>query len=158
MSIEKKNGFILGGLLIVALAGLFFWLRTNTKKLVNMAEFSIVGVKVHKVNLLDTEIKVSVLIKNPSDLAVSLKNYKVDVHRLDNAAKKMLATSATTSLTIPSNGSIVNDIVFKLSNIQAGTVLLEAIKTGIEATLKGKVSFLIKGEALGQYFEKEIKY
>ena len=158
MDEKNNNGFVLWGLLIAGVLGFFLWLRKNKKKLVNMAEYSIVGVKVHKLGLQESEIKVSVLIKNPSDLAVKLNNYKVDVNRLDGTAKKLLATSVVTSLTIPAKASIVNDIIFKLSNLEVGGMLLQALKTGVESQLKGKVSFLIKGEALGQYFEKEIKY
>jgi LEA14-like dessication related protein len=155
---KNQNGFILWGLLVAGIVGFLLWFRTNTKKLMNLTEYSIVSVKVHKVGVLETQVKVSVLIKNPSDLAIKLNNYKVDVNQQSGEIKKLLATSEVTSLTIPAKSSVVNDIMFNISNLEVGGMLLQSLKTGLESQLKGKISFLIKGEALGQYFEKEIKY
>ena len=141
MENNSKNKFLLIGLIVAAVVGFFLWFRTNTKKLARMAEYSVASVKVHKVGVLETEIKVSVLIKNPSDIAVKLDNYKVDVMQTADQSKKTLATSVVTSLTIPANSSVVNDIIFKLSNLQIGSLLLNAIQTGLEAQFKGKLSF-----------------
>ena len=157
MEKNKTDKFIWLGLLGIVITGLFVWFRNNTKKLTNLTEYSISSIKVHKVGILDTEIKVSVLIKNPSDLAIKLDNYKVEIKQTADITKT-LATSVVTSLIIPAKSSIVNDIVFKLSNLKIGTLLLSAIQTGLETQLKGKFSFTIKGETLGQYFEKEIKF
>lgn len=157
MEKNKTDKFIWLGLLGIVITGLFVWFRNNTKKLTNLTEYSISSIKVHKVGILDTEIKVSVLIKNPSDLAIKLDNYKVEIKQTADTTKT-LATSVVTSLIIPAKSSIVNDIVFKLSNLKIGTLLLSAIQTGLETQLKGKFSFTIKGETLGQYFEKEIKF
>ncbi len=156
MSFSKQLPVI--ALIVAFAAGLFFWLRTNSKKLVNMAEYSLVSLKIHKFNLLDTVLKASILIKNPSDLAIKINQYRVEIYRLSASGKKLLAQTPVSSLTIPAQSSIINDVQFTVSNTQIIDLIVGSLKEGMESQLKGKISIVIKADLLGQYIEKEIKY
>ena len=148
--------WIAGG--VVAIGGILAYLRTNTNKLLNMAEFKLTDVRIKNVKVLETNICTSVLIQNPSDLAVNLTALKVEFIRLAGGEKKVLATSPTTKLVIPKNGNINYNINFAISNVQILQMVNGAIQTGIESQFKGKISIRIKCEVAGQYIEKEIPY
>lgn len=156
MSLSKHLPVI--ALIVAFAAGLFFWLRTNSKKLIGMAEYSLATLKIHKVNLLDTVLKASILIKNPSDIALKINQYRVEIYRLSSTGKKLLAQTPVSSLTIPAQASILNDVQFTVSNTQIVDLIIGSLKEGMESQLKGKISILIKADLLGQYIEKEIKY
>ena len=148
--------WIAGG--VVAIGGVLAYLRTNANKLLNMAEFKLTDVKVLSVKLMTTNLRASVLIQNPSDLAVNLTALRVEFLRLSNGEKKVLATSPNTKLVIPKNGNINYNINFEISNLQVAQMVSGAIQTGIESQFKGKISIRIKCEVAGQYIEKEIPY
>lgn len=148
--------WLIGG--VVAVGGLLAYLRTNTNKLLNMADFKLTDVRILNVKVLETNIRTSVLIQNPSDLAINLTAFKVEFIRLSNGEKKVLATSPTTKLVIPKNGNINYNINFAISNVQVLQMVSGAIQTGIESQFKGKISIRIKCEVAGQYIEKEIPY
>jgi LEA14-like dessication related protein len=153
---SKSSSFVIIGLVIAALIAAFLWFRTNTQKLVKMAEYELKSIKVGKVGLLKTVIKASILIKNPSDMAITLKSFRVEILRLKGAEKLVLATSPTSSLVLPSNGNIVYDIDFNINNLEIIDLVAGAIKEGIESQLKGKISVRIKADFMDQYIEKEI--
>jgi len=145
-------------LVLAVVLGLFLWFRTNTKKIMGMAEYSLTSLKVQKVNLLSTVIKTSILIKNPSDIALQIKQYRVEIYRHIGIDKKLLAQTPVSSLLIPAQSSIVNDVEFNVSNIQILDLVVGALREGVESQLVGKLSIVIKADVLGQYIEKEIKY
>lgn len=153
---NKSTTWAIGALLLAAVITFFLWFRTNAKKVMNMAEYEVKGFKVGKVSILTTVIKVSLLIKNPSDLAINLKSFRVEILRLNGGEKAVLATSPTTSLVIPAKGNIVYDIDFKVDNLQLIDLVAGAITTGIENQLKGKISVRVKADVMDQYIEKEI--
>jgi LEA14-like dessication related protein len=156
MSFRKNMPLI--GLIAALVIGLLLWFRTNSKKIINMAEYSLVSVKVHKVNFLDTILKVSLLIKNPSDLVLKINQYRVEIYRVAADGKKLLAQTPISALMIPAQSSIVNDVQFSVSNAQIIDLITGYLNEGFENQLKGKISIVIKADVLGQYIEKEIKY
>ena len=148
---------VTGGILAVCIA-FFLYLKKNANVLQNMAQFSIVGFKIKTPTFFKTPFRLSVLIKNPSNIKIDIKNYIVEVYRLKDGVKKLLAASNPTSLAIPSNGNIVSEIEFEASNFNLIDLIIGTLKEGSEMQLKGKISFTIKADVAGQYLEKEFLY
>lgn len=161
MSRIKPIALVTG--LIAVVVMVFAYLRSNTKLITNMAQYSLVGLKVGKPkNIFQLPIKASILIKNPSDLAIDIRQYIVEVYRTKGTVKTKLAVSNATALKIPARNNIINDIDFTINNLDILNLLKEALtSTGTvsaEAKLKGQLSFVVKAEVMGQYIEKEIVY
>jgi LEA14-like dessication related protein len=157
----KNQKLIIIGVIAALAVGVFLWFRTNTKKLLTMAEFRIKGLKVGKIEGMNIPLDVNIEIFNPSDFAVPVKNYKVEVYKREN--NELLSTSNVASLNIPANGTVVNKVTFNISILQvidAAFSLLNLdwgkIEKDFQRQIASKVMFKIYAEVGNQFIEREI--
>lgn len=149
---------------IAALAiGVFVWFRTNTKKLFKMAEFRVKGLKVGKISGLNVPVDVNIEIFNPSDFAVPVKNYKVEIHKKLGSKTELLSTSNVASVNVPANGTILNKITFNVNILQILDTAVSAlswdwnkIADDVQSELAGKVMLKVYAEVYNQFIEREI--
>lgn len=123
-----------------------------------MSDFELRSLKFGNIEWLKTEILASMLIKNPSDIAITLSSFRVEILRENNGSKDVLAVSPTSELKLPANGNLNYDIKFNLSNLQMIKLLGNTFMNAGISDLKGKVAVLVKCTAHGQYVEQEIPY
>ncbi len=151
---------------IAALAiGVFVWFRTNTKKLFKMAEFRVKGIKFGKMEGINIPVDVNIEIFNPSDFAVPVKSYKVEIHKKLGSKTELLSTSNVASVNIPANGTILNKITFNVNILQVLDTAISAfswdldldkIASDVQSELAGKVMLKVYAEVYNQFIEREI--
>jgi LEA14-like dessication related protein len=148
--------------LIIGLGFLIYSkLRTNVKKALHMTEFTLKGLSIGKLSmsyLKGVPVKASLLITNPSGIAITIKSYTVELYKVKNGEKEKLAKTPISAITIPANGSVVNNVLFNVDYDAITNLISGAISNGIESQLKGKIIILVKADVLGQYIQQEIKY
>ena len=154
---SQQNGII--AIVGIAILGGAYWLYNNSRKLANL-DYSVIKVKLLKIALLTTEVRASILIKNPSGFGVVITNYITEVYSINPTTKEraLIVASKPSTLTIKANDSVVNDVDFSISNLASIATLLNLLKQPDIKTLNGLIAIKIKGEVLGNYFEKEILY
>ena len=112
MKVKENWGVI--ALLIGVAVSLLIWFRTNTKKLIGMADFSLASVKNVKLNGLTPSLTIGILINNPSDIDLTVKTYVVELYRKKaDGTKVAIGKSNPASLTIKKQQKVVNDATFK---------------------------------------------
>lgn len=160
MELTKKHTFI--GLLLATVLVAVWWFTNNAKKLSATLDYSVMKIKVVKMGLFNTDLKASILIKNPSALGVVVKSSFVEVYYIDPATKerKLIVKSAPSTMTVKANQNVINDVDFSISNFEGLSTFLNILKqsTSTENALKGRFAIVIHGEILGNFFTKEVLY
>lgn len=156
----KENWGVIALLLGVAVS-LLIWFRTNTKKLVGMADFSLASVKNVKLDGITPSLTVGILINNPSDIDLTVKTFVVELYRKKaDGSRTMITKSAPASLKIAKNNKVVNDVTFRFSiaeMIQLTDLAIAYFKKGA-SVIVGNLIVVVKADVLGQYIEKEFNY
>ena len=156
----KENWGVIALLLGVAVS-LLIWFRTNTKKLVGMADFSLASVKNVKLDGITPSLTVGILINNPSDIDLTVKTFVVELYRKKaDGSRTMITKSAPASLKIAKNNKVVNDVTFRFSiaeMIQLTDLAIAYFKQGA-SVIVGNLIVVVKADVLGQYIEKEFNY
>jgi LEA14-like dessication related protein len=159
----KQASYISIAFVLALVAGLFVYLRTNTKKLFKMAEFRVKGLKVGKPTLSTIPVDVDIEIFNPSDFAVPVKNYKVEIYRREGKSPELLSSSNVASVNVPANGSVLNKITFNLSLLQVLKTAASAISwdwqkiaNDVLGELANKVLIKVYADVYNQFVEREI--
>jgi len=156
-----KENWPVYALLISVAVGLLLWFRTNAKKMVGMADFALASVKNVKLDGLTPTLTVGILINNPSDIAVTVKTFMVEMYVKNADGSRSLVTKSTpATIAIPKQNKVVNDVTFKFSVMEMVTLAklaVNVVKYDVSA-LSGNLVFIVKADVLGQYVEKEFNY
>ena len=162
MELTKKHTFI--GLLLATVLVAVWWFTNNAKKLSATLDYSVMKIKVVKMGLFNTDLRASILIKNPSALGVVVKSSFVEVFFIDPTTKerKLVVKSTPSTMTVKANQNVINDVDFSISNFEGLSTLLNLLKQNSSNTndnaLKGRFAIVIHGEILGNFFTKEVIY
>ncbi len=157
----KNQNLIIIGIIAALAVGALLWFRTNTKKLFKMAEFRIKGLSVGKIEGMNIPLDVNIEIINPSDFAVPIKNYKVEIYKREN--NELLSTSTVASLDIPANGRVVNKVTFNVSVLQVIDTAFSLlnidwskVEKDFQQQIASKVMLKIYAEVYNQFIEREV--
>ncbi|NTW18186.1 MAG: hypothetical protein HGA42_00630 [Nostocales cyanobacterium W4_Combined_metabat2_030] len=156
-STSQRTGIIATlGFLGLALG---YWIWNNKRKIANL-DYSIVKVKLLKMGILNMDVRASILIKNPSSFGVVISNYITQIYHVNPTTKQrtLIVASKPATITLKANDNVINDVDFTLSNIAGFSTLFSILKQPNITSLGGQFAIIIKGDILGNYFEKEIIY
>lgn len=162
---SNKTPLILSA--IAAIALLVYLYFNKAKKFVALLDYEIASFRVHSVTLRNVLCKVGICVKNPSDLAVSLKDYKVEVYIINaDKSRSLLASSPVNQLAIPAKQQITITSDINISTFQLGKLLTNLapkllitkpnnMVALVNSELTAKAIVILKADVLGTFIEKE---
>lgn len=168
MATTKGNGkwWIMGIVAVVLGLGYYF---NSAKRFMGYLTYDLKSFQVRSVSLTSIICRVGIGIQNPSNLAVSLDDYRIEVHYLkEDGTKSVLAQSPVSKLSIAANGNttITSDVsigIYTLSSFITGITkkILSSKETSVTTTitneLRSRIVVVVKASVLGQFIEKEFK-
>lgn len=153
---KKKTITLIVVFLVIAL--LAYTVLNRGRQLLGYLSYNLKNVKVHKIGILSSTLKVSLSIDNPSNAAASVEALKVELYYVDQAnnGRRFLAASNVITLNLPAHGSIGKEFNVDVSNVSLVNLFGKAIINGSQSVLSGKIAVLVKATIAGQYAEKEM--
>lgn len=141
----------------------------STKKFMGYLTYGLKSFQVRSVNLTSIVCRVGIDINNPSQLAVSLDDYRIEVYYIkDDNSRSLLASSPVSKLSISANQTttITTDIsigILTLSKFVRSLTSKVLTSKGsmvdvITKEFQSKTVIVVKTTVLGQFITKEFKF
>ncbi len=164
MNVESKTPIVVA--ILAAIALFVYYYFNKAKKFLGYLTYSLSAFKVHSVSLSNILCKASIAINNPTDTAMSIQDYKVEIYYSNpsDKSRSLLASSPVNQLAIPAKQSITitTDVNIStasaaklLSNIVAQIIAGNDIASIFNNQLKNNAVVVLKATVAGQYLEKE---
>lgn len=165
--IAKGNGkwWLIGG---VVTLGLLYYFNSG-KRFMAYLTYSLKSFQVRSVNLTSIVCRISIDISNPSEMAVSIDDYRLEVNYLkpDNT-KALLAQSPVNKLSIAARGNTTVTTDVSISIFTLGKFITNLTKKilstkevsvvdTITNELRSRITVVVKATVLGQFIQKEFK-
>lgn len=153
---------------IAAILGMLYYFN-STKKFMGYLTYGLKSFQVRQVNLTSIVCRVGIDINNPSQLAVSLDDYRIEVYYIkDDNSRSLLASSPVSKLSISANQTttITTDIsigILTLSKFVRSLTSKVLTSKGsmvdvITKEFQSKTVIVVKTTVLGQFITKEFKF
>ncbi len=153
---------------IAAILGMLYYFN-STKKFMGYLTYGLKSFQVRSVNLTSIVCRVGIDINNPSQLAVSLDDYRIEVYYIkDDNSRSLLASSPVSKLSISANQTttITTDIsigILTLSKFVRSLTSKVLTSKGsmvdvITKEFQSKTVIVVKTTVLGQFITKEFKF